>query len=120
MSNTHDPIKQIKFLSQSLSNDKKPLSFFISAGCPLGVTMPEGEWPLIPAIKELSQKVNAELIKEGKEELRYNDFIEEIKKDSKDHENIELVLSFVRSLKDVSLGGEARGFTNKELKAMPL
>jgi hypothetical protein len=115
MSNTHDPIKQIKFLSQSLSNDKKPLSFFISAGCPLGVTMPDGEWPLIPAIKELSQKVNAELIKEGKADLRYAEFLEEIKKDSKDHENIELVLSFARSLKDVSLGGEARGFTNKEL-----
>ena len=115
MSDKHDPIKQIKFLSQSLSNDKKPLSFFISAGCPLGVTMPKDKWPLIPAIKELSQKVNAELLKEGKEELRYADFIEEIKKDSKDHENIELVLSFARSLKDVSIGGEARGFTNKEL-----
>lgn len=115
MENKHDPIKQIKFLSQSLSNDKKPLSFFISAGCPLGVDMPDGKWPLIPAIKELSQKVNTELVKEENKHLRYSNFLEEIKKDSKDHENIELVLSFARSLKDVSLGGEARGFTNKEL-----
>ncbi len=115
MQNYHDPIKQIKFLSQTLSNDKKPLSFFISAGCPLGVSMPEDEWPLIPAIKELSQKVNAELVKADNKKLRYEEFLKEVKKDSKDHENIELVLSFARSLKDVSIGGEARGFNNKEL-----
>lgn len=115
MSNKHDPIKQLKFLSQSLSNDKKPLSFFLSAGCPLGVSLPTEKWPLIPAIKELSQKVNIELTKEENKTLRFQDFLNEIKKDSKDHENIELVLSFARSLKDVSVGGKARGFDNDEL-----
>lgn len=115
MQNKHDPIKQIRFLSQALSNDKKPISFFISAGCPLGVTMPEGEWPLIPAIKELSQRVNDKLTSKEKESLRYAAFLEEVKKDAKDHENIELVLSFARSLKDVSIGGNVRGFSNDEL-----
>jgi hypothetical protein len=115
MENIHDPIKQIRFLSQTLSNDKKPLSFFISAGCPLGVKMPEGEWPLIPAIQELTQKVNQELLKPEKSELRYSDFIEEIEKEGKDPENIELILSFARSLKDVSIGGAVRGFTQEEL-----
>jgi hypothetical protein len=89
MTNSHDPIKQIRFLSQTLSNDKKPLSFFVSTGCPLGVTMPKDKWPLIPAIKELSQKVNYELLGAGRENYRYSEFIEEIKKDKKDHENIE-------------------------------
>ncbi|NPD45481.1 SIR2 family protein [Lentimicrobium sp. S6] len=115
MKNSHDPIKQIRFLSQTLSNDKKPLSFFLSAGCPLGVEMPEDKWPLIPAIKELSQKVNAELLNEDKVHLRYAEFIEEIKKDGKDHENIELVLSFARSLTEVSIGGAVRGFSQEEL-----
>lgn len=115
MQTNHDPIKQIRFLSQALSNDKKPISFFISAGCPLGVKMPESEWPLIPAIKELTQKVNKELIKEEKKELRYDEFLEEIKKDDKDAENIELILNFARSLKEVSIGGSARGFSNSEL-----
>ncbi|MFK5958470.1 MAG: SIR2 family protein [Lutibacter sp.] len=112
---THDPIKQIRFLSQTLSNDKKPLSFFISAGCPLGVSMPVGKWPLIPAIKELSQKVNAELLGPEKLDLKYSEFIEIVKKEDKDYENIELVLSFARSLKDVSIGGSVRGFSQTEL-----
>lgn len=115
MKSTHDPLKQIRFLSQTLSNDKKPLSFFVSAGCPLGVSMPDGQWPLIPAIKELSQKVNDELLKPENEKYRYTSFIEEVKKDKKDHENIELVLSFARSLKEVAIGGIVRGFTLEEL-----
>lgn len=115
MRNTHDPIKQIRFLSQTLSNDKKPLSFFVSAGCPLGVTMPKGKWPLIPAIEELSQKVNAELLDPKKSGLKYSEFIEVVKKEGKDHENIELVLSFARSLKDVSIGDSVRGFSQTEL-----
>ena len=115
MENTHDPIRQIRFLSQSLSNDKKPLAFFVSAGCPLGVNMPADKWPLIPAIKELSQKVNDELLKPDKVDLEYETLIEEVKKDGKDHENIELVLSFVRSLKDVAIGGAVRGFIRDKL-----
>ena len=115
MRNTHDPIKQIRFLSQTLSNDKKPLSFFISAGCPLGVSMPKGKWPLIPAIGKLSQKVNAELLDPKKSDLKYSEFIEVVKKEGKDHENIELVLSFARSLRDVSIGDSVRGFSQAEL-----
>lgn len=115
MENTHDPIRQIKFLSQSLSNDKKPLSFFVSAGCPLGIEMPDNEWPLIPAIKELSEKVNKELLKAEKADLKYQAFIDELKKDKKDHENIELVLSFARALKDVAIGGPVRGFGIEKL-----
>ena len=110
MINKHDPIKQIGFLSQILSNDKKPILFFISAGCPLGVLMPKGEWPLIPAIKELSQKVNAFLVTDELSILKYSEFLEEVKKDGKDYENIELVLSFARLLKEVSIGSSVRGF----------
>ena len=115
MNNTHDPIKQIRFLSQSLSNDKKPLSFLISAGCPLGIDMPDGEWPLIPAIKELSNNINSELKKPRYSSLKYSAFIDEIKKDGKDSENIEIALSFARSLKEVSIGETVRGFSHSEL-----
>ncbi len=115
MKNTHDPIKQIRFLSQILSNDKKTISFFISAGCPLGVEMPKNEWPLIPAIKELTQKVNSILTSEAKKEFKYSVLLEEIQKDGKDIENVELILSFVRALKDVSIGSSVRGFSNEEL-----
>ena len=116
MIKTHDPIKQIKFLSQTLSNDKKPTAFFVSAGCPLGVNMPTGKWPLIPAIKELSQFVNTKLSDASKAALKYSSLIEELEKDGKDIENIELTLSFVRSLKEVASGNDVRGFSKIELE----
>lgn len=40
----HNPIRESKYLRQILSQDKKPVGFFISAGCPLAVTMPKGQW----------------------------------------------------------------------------
>ena len=65
---THDPVKHIKFLRQTLSQDKKPLGFFISAGCPLAVNMPDDKWPLIPDVAKLTQFVTTEL-KSKTEEL---------------------------------------------------
>ncbi len=39
----HDPIRQSKYLRQALSQDKKPVGFFLSAGCPLAVSMSDGK-----------------------------------------------------------------------------
>jgi len=111
----HDPSKQINFLSQILSNGKKSLSFFISAGCPLGVTMPAGAWPLIPAIKELSQKVNTHFAEPANIPLRYQDLLQELNADGLDHENIEQVLSFIRALSHVAGKGLVRGFSRGNL-----
>ena len=40
----HDPLRQSKYLRQILSQDRRPVGFFISARCPLAVTMPKGQW----------------------------------------------------------------------------
>ena len=61
MENYHDPIKHIKFLRQTLSQDKKPIGFFISAGCPLAVPMPKGKWPLIADVAGLTKFLTDEL-----------------------------------------------------------
>lgn len=45
MSKFHDPIRHLEYLRQSLSQDKKPIGFFISAGYPLAVEMQEGKSP---------------------------------------------------------------------------
>ena len=34
---THDPARQISFIQQALSQNRKPVGFFIGAGCPLSV-----------------------------------------------------------------------------------
>ncbi|KAB2913291.1 MAG: SIR2 family protein [Bacteroidetes bacterium] len=121
---SHDPIRQSKYLRQTLSQDKKPVGFFISAGCPLAVNMPDGKWPLIPDVAGLTKYIGEELQKETN--LRdkksksisdiYNTLIQEIEKTDKSNPNIEDILSFVRGLKQISKGANnVRGLSEEEL-----
>ncbi|MFA7615502.1 MAG: SIR2 family protein [Weeksellaceae bacterium] len=112
---THDPVKHIKFLRQTLSQDKKPLGFFISAGCPLAVKMPEGKWPLIPDVAKLTEFVTKELKSETDTKNDYDRLVDEVILSQKDSNNIEDILSFLRGLKEVSIGNSVRGFTNENL-----
>ena len=61
MESSHDPIRHLKYLRQSLSQDNESIGFFISAGCPLSVEMPDEEWPLIPDVQNLTIHINTEL-----------------------------------------------------------
>jgi len=89
--------------------------FFISAGCPLSVVMPEeGTGPLIPDVAGLSIFINEQL--KGNKE--YMMLLAELKKAEKDIENIEDILSFLRSLLLVSKGGAVRGLCEKELQGL--
>ena len=120
----HDPIRQSKYLRQTLSQDKKPVGFFIGAGCPLSIKMPVGQWPLIPDIAGLTKYVADELLKEtglkeGKEKSISEIFellLEELKKADNNSPNIEDILSFVRGMKQISKGAnEVRGFSEANL-----
>ncbi|MDR6301694.1 SIR2 family protein [Mesonia maritima] len=115
MDNYHDPIKHIKFLRQTLSQDKKPIGYFISAGCPLSVNMPKEQWPLIPDVAGLTQFLSSELSSKTDVKNDYDKLLDEISLAQKSIKNIEDILSFIRGLKDVSVGNSVRGFSNEEL-----
>ena len=117
MNHYHDPIKHVKFLRQSLSQDKKPMGIFISAGCPLAVSMPDPKkWPLIPDVARLTKFVHSELkSKEGEEKNTYDTLLDELQKTGKNIDNVEDILSFVRGLKEVSSGSSVRGFSEADL-----
>jgi hypothetical protein len=116
MSNTHDPIKHIKFLRQSLSQDKKPLGFFISAGCPLAIEMPKKEdWPLIPDVAGLTKYLREELCSKTGDKNTFDNLLEEVTLSKRSIENVEDILSFIRGLKEVSVGNTVRGFTEEDL-----
>ncbi len=114
----NDPIRQLKYLRQALSQNKKPLGFFLSAGCPLAVEMPESSPPLIPDIDGLTKYVSAELDKpkaDGERNI-FSILIDELKKTGNQNPNIENILSFVRDLRQVSLGAVSiRGLSESEL-----
>ena len=54
MNDYHDPTRQISYLQQSLSQDKKPLGLFLGAGCPFSVKIANDE-PLIPDIDGITK-----------------------------------------------------------------
>lgn len=112
MTKFHDPIRHLKYLRQSLSQDNEAIGFFISAGCPLSVDMPPGQGPLIPDVKNLTIAISTALT--SNEE--YNLLLSELKKAGKDPHNIEDILSFLRGLLAVSAGGEVRGFSEEKLQ----
>lgn len=121
----HDPIRQSKYLRQTLSQDKKPVGFFISAGCPLAVSMPEGKWPLIPDVAGLTKDIEDEIDKEidvvdgAPRSLAdaYTQLIEEVVKTGKTNPNIEDILSFLRGMMQISKGAnDIRGFSEDELQ----
>ncbi|CAM2755387.1 SIR2 family protein [Janthinobacterium lividum] len=111
MDTIHDPIRHLRYLRQSLSQDNEAIGFFISAGCPLSVSMPEGKWPLIPDVANLSKFINTQL----KDNPEYKILLDELGKAEKNIENIEDILSFLRSLLTVSKGGTVRGLTEINL-----
>ncbi len=111
MDNYHDPIRHLKYLRQSLSQDNESIGFFISAGCPLSVVMPDGKWPLIPDVENLSAFISEQL----KGHKQYMVLLKELKKAEKNAKNIEDILSFLRSLLLVSKGGDVRGLCEKDL-----
>ncbi len=111
MNNFHSPIRHLKYLRQSLSQNNESIGFFISAGCPLSVALPEGHWPLIPDVKNLTIFINEQLVDNEK----YSLLLSELAKAEKSPENIEDILSFLRSLILVSKGGEVRGLNENDL-----
>ena len=90
MINYHDPIKHIKFLRQTLSQDKKPIGFFISAGCPLAVNMPEDQWPLIADVAGLTKFIKEELSSKTGEENIFDKLLTEVTLSKKSIDNIQV------------------------------
>ena len=111
MEHVHNPIQHLKYLRQSLSQDNESIGFFISAGCPLSIVMPDEKWPLIPDVENLTSFINDEL----KDNEKYSVLLTELAKAEKNIENVEDILSFLRSLLLVSKGGDVRGLSEKEL-----
>ena len=111
MHDYHDPVRHLKYLRQSLSQDNEAIGFFISAGCPLSVNMPDGQWPLIPDVKSLTIHINEQF----KANTQYQLLLKVLQEAGKNVENIEDILSFLRSLLLVSKGGVVRGLTESEL-----
>ena len=110
----HDQIRHLRSLRLLLSQDKAPLGFLLAAGCPLSVKEDSGD-SLLPDMAGLTRIINDKHVADTADKP-YKRLIKELNKANKDGSNLEDVLTYIRSMREVSTGGgSVRGFTEDEL-----
>lgn len=110
----HDQLRHLRNLRLLLSQDKSPVGFFLAAGCPRSVKDNKGK-PLLPDMVELANILSAQHASDAPD-TPYMRLIEELRKCKKNVKNVEDVLTFIRSMKEVAVGGGVvRGFSEDEL-----
>jgi len=113
MPNFHDPVRHSESLSQAYSEDKRPLGFFLTAGCPFSIRINVN--PLIPDMAGLTKSVEQGISKGPLQEnfLRAKDALVA---DGNANPNIESILTFLRSLRQVAGCDQVRGFSASDLE----
>jgi len=119
---SHDPIRQIHFIQQALSQNRKPIGFFIGAGCPLSVQVGREKngstvnEPLIFDVAGLTKIISDHLTSGDKENpSAWDKIVKIVEDDGGSGNNIELLLSKIRILRSVVGNGTARNMDAKDL-----
>lgn len=113
----HDPVNFISQLRQILSADKLPLAFFLGAGCPMGVLVPDGEGtrPIIPDIRGLTEKVRNEALASPTEKASFEILSTTFREDGFVDPTVEDMLNRVRAFRDVAGNVGVRGLSASKL-----
>lgn len=116
MNDNQDPMRQINYLQQCLSSDKRPLGLFLGAGCPVSVKIGEEKInPIIPDIAGITKAVLTNLSNDKK----YSPLVEIVeshfKDDGKNDINIENILSHVRALRVVVGNAKVRNLSADDI-----
>ncbi|ALA18522.1 MULTISPECIES: SIR2 family protein [unclassified Chelatococcus] len=122
----HDPVRQISFIQQALSQNRKPIGFFLGAGCPLSIRVNEREEsgkavsdPLIWDVAGLTKVIDKTLSsKDPAKPNSWDRIVQIVQEDGGDGGNIELLLSRIRVFSSVAGAGNVRGLTAAELNAL--
>lgn len=125
MSFGHDVNKHLEYIKQALSQSKRPLSFFIGAGCPLSVRVNlrdnDGKQisdPLLPDVAGLTFLIDEQMKKS--QPTSWTNILNVLKEDSIDTGNIENILTRIRALLNVAGHGTVRGFVADDLNKLDL
>lgn len=117
MKNFHDPHRQISYLQQVLSSDKRPLGFFLGAGCPMSIRT-DDDAPLIPDIAGITKKVREKLQADKSLSPLLGKLDEQFATDEVNEPNVEQFLSHIRSLRAVAGKDQVRGLDADELEKL--
>lgn len=121
-STLHDPAQCVKQLRQTLAADKLAVGFFLGAGCPCAIRVPgekEGtDRALIPDVKGLTSKVNAQMIASKDHSAAYSKLVGVLTEDGDEFPTIETMLNRIRSLREVAGKVAVRGLSFAELDTL--
>jgi hypothetical protein len=111
----HCPFRQASLLQQALLPDKMRVAFFLGAGCPTAIRVPDGSGtkPLIPDIAGLTERISTAF--GAKDDLALKTAFEAVtnrlKGNGRPTPNIEEILSHIRLLLDVVGTGTIDGLS---------
>lgn len=118
----HNAARQLDYIKQSLAQNKKHVGFFVGAGCPLSVRVPDAGGgidatkPLIPDVAGLTAAIAGELrSKNGNAKTSYDKLEQLFVEDERPNYNIEDILSLIRSMHSVAGKGNVRGLGASQL-----
>lgn len=124
----HDAYRQIGYIQQALSQNRKPIGVFLGAGCPLSVRVNpycdiesklESSFPLIPDVAGLTNIIGEKLKGEKDSLSDYEKLVSQLKEDNPSKSpNIEDILSHLRSLRQIAGKGTVREFIAKQLDVL--
>ena len=117
MNEGHDALRQINYLEQCLSSDKRPLALFLGAGCPLAVEAKDGT-PLIPDIAGMTDEIKRHLSECKRLGSLLSAIVDQFSKDGRPTPNLEDMLSHIRALKHVAGNEEVRGLSSNDLETL--
>ena len=113
-----DPTRQLSYLQQCLSSDKKPLGLFLGAGCPMAIRIDVeggGEAPLIPDIAGITEMVRAKLEEDTACKPLLEIVDEHFGKDERHSPTVEEMLTHIRALRAVAGNDMVRGLSADNL-----
>jgi len=116
----HCPYRQGKLLQQALAPDKMRVAFFIGAGCPVAIRVPDGEGtrPLVPDIAGLTARVRQTVEASATFKEGFATLLGRLTKTGNMNPNVEEILSYIRVLGEVAGGGAVDGLTPELLIAL--
>ncbi len=116
---THCPYRQSSLLQQALTPDKMRVAFFLGAGCPVAIKVPDGAGnrPLIPDVAELTKQVGAAIAATPNKDA-YATIVSRVINRGIKEPSIENILTHLRGLIDIIGSGEIDGLKHKDLMAI--
>lgn len=124
----HDAYRQVGYIQQALSQNRKSVGIFLGAGCPLSVqieypfsdirTKKEYRYPLIPDVAGLTKIITNKLKGSNGESSSCDKLVSQMEEDQITNLNIEDILSQLRALRQVAGKGTVREFIASDLDTL--